>query len=87
MSSADTSNCIFKKNYFDNSPSDTHIFSKALKIDYVICERPLIYVRLSINEEIFFRLSCRKKCYQCAMVTLKCTCTMSQFQILTFLRA
>ena len=33
---------------------------KGVKNDYVICERPLINVRMSINEEIFFRRSCRK---------------------------
>ena len=32
MSSTDTQNYLFKKNYFYNLPSDTHIFSKALKI-------------------------------------------------------
>ena len=33
---------------------------KGVKNDYVICEPPLINGRLSINEEIFFRRSCRK---------------------------
>ena len=47
------------------------MITEGVKIDYVICERPLISVRLSINEEIF-RRSCRKTGY------FEVTCTISQ---------